>query len=52
MYATDGYGESVRNLGSLSLERDSIFRDGYKRQPATVTGSAERGYRATLTVPV
>ncbi|MBV7698215.1 intradiol ring-cleavage dioxygenase [Streptomyces sp. TRM70350] len=52
VYATDGYSQSVRNLGQLSLETDNIFSDGYDQQLATVTGSVERGYTATLTVPV
>ncbi|ANS66571.1 intradiol ring-cleavage dioxygenase [Streptomyces lincolnensis] len=52
VYATDGYGESVRNLGELSLESDMVFRDGHDQQLATVTGSTGRGYTASLTVPV
>jgi protocatechuate 3,4-dioxygenase beta subunit len=52
VYATDGYGDSVRNLSSLSLESDGIFSDGHERQLATMAGSAGDGYTATLTVPV
>jgi hypothetical protein len=52
VYATDGYGDSVRNLSSLSLEDDGIFSDGHERQLAAMTGSAGDGYTATLTVPV
>ncbi|MET9523126.1 intradiol ring-cleavage dioxygenase [Streptomyces coeruleorubidus] len=52
VYATDGYGDSVRNLSSLSLEDDGIFSDGHERQLAATTGSAGDGYTATLTVPV
>ncbi|WP_171113672.1 MULTISPECIES: intradiol ring-cleavage dioxygenase [Streptomyces] len=52
VYATDGYDQSVQNLGQLSLETDNIFSDGYDQQLATVTGSVEQGYTATLTVPV
>ncbi|MER5214010.1 intradiol ring-cleavage dioxygenase [Streptomyces sp. NPDC002838] len=52
VYATDGYSESVSNMGGLSLESDNIFSDGYEQQLATVTGSVEKGYTATLTVPV
>ncbi|QYX79465.1 intradiol ring-cleavage dioxygenase [Streptomyces akebiae] len=52
VYATDGYGDSVRNLGELSLETDMIFSDGYDQQLATVEGSTDKGYTATLTVPV
>ncbi|MFF9776146.1 intradiol ring-cleavage dioxygenase [Streptomyces sp. NPDC013978] len=52
VYATDGYGDSVQNLGELSLETDMIFRDGYDQQLATVEGSTDKGYTATLTVAV
>jgi protocatechuate 3,4-dioxygenase beta subunit len=52
VYATDGYGQSVTHLSELSLETDGIFRDGYDRQLATMKGSVEKGYTATLTVPV
>ncbi|MGP4084131.1 intradiol ring-cleavage dioxygenase [Streptomyces sp. KR55] len=52
VYATDGYSQSVQNLGQLSLETDNIFSDGHDQQLAAVTGSVEKGYTATLTVPV
>ncbi|QOV37026.1 intradiol ring-cleavage dioxygenase [Streptomyces ferrugineus] len=52
VYATDGYSQSVRNLGQLSLETDNIFSDGYDQQMATLKGSVAEGYTATLTVPV
>jgi len=52
VYATDGYSESVSNLSELSLETDMIFSDGYDQQLATVKGSVDAGYTATLTVPV
>ncbi|MDO0934734.1 intradiol ring-cleavage dioxygenase [Streptomyces sp. DG2A-72] len=52
VYATDGYSQSVQNLGQLSLESDSIFSDGYDQQLAAVEGSVAKGYTATLTVPV
>ncbi|MFI6009459.1 intradiol ring-cleavage dioxygenase [Streptomyces sp. NPDC051243] len=52
VYATDGYEQSVTNLGRISLETDNIFSDGYSQQLATMSGSAEEGYTATLTVPV
>jgi protocatechuate 3,4-dioxygenase beta subunit len=52
VYATDGYSDSVANLRRLSIETDSIFSDGYDQQLATVKGSVEEGYTATLTVPV
>lgn len=49
-YAASGYGDSLRNLGQLSLERDMVFRDGYASQLAKVTGDARTGYTATITV--
>ncbi|UUU22753.1 intradiol ring-cleavage dioxygenase [Streptomyces sp. DSM 40750] len=52
VYATDGYSESVPNLGRLSLETDGIFSDGYDQQLAATEGSTDKGYTATLTVPV
>ncbi|MES5819301.1 intradiol ring-cleavage dioxygenase [Streptomyces sp. RG80] len=52
VYATEGYEESVPNLAELSLDSDSIFRDGYDQQLAAVKGSVAEGYTATLTVPV
>jgi protocatechuate 3,4-dioxygenase beta subunit len=52
VYATDGYGASVRNLSVLSLEDDRIFRDGHDRQLAAMKGSTGDGYTAALTVPV
>ncbi|WP_189321774.1 intradiol ring-cleavage dioxygenase [Streptomyces flaveus] len=52
VYASDGYDQSVQNLGRLSLESDMIFSDGYEQQMAAVEGSVDKGYTATLTVPV
>ncbi|WP_216587001.1 intradiol ring-cleavage dioxygenase [Streptomyces brasiliscabiei] len=52
VYATDGYSQSVQNLGQLTLETDNIFSDGYDQQLATLEGSTDKGYTATLTVPV
>ncbi|WP_200303328.1 intradiol ring-cleavage dioxygenase [Streptomyces adelaidensis] len=52
VYATDGYSQSVSNLGQLSLETDNIFSDGYDQQLATLEGDTDKGYTATLTVPV
>ncbi|MER6130452.1 intradiol ring-cleavage dioxygenase [Streptomyces sp. NPDC001815] len=52
VYATDGYDRSVQNMQQLSLETDNIFSDGYDQQLATTEGSVEKGYTATLTVPV
>ncbi|GLP70421.1 hypothetical protein TUSST3_70420 [Streptomyces sp. TUS-ST3] len=52
VYATEGYERSVDNLDRLSLESDSVFRDGHDQQLATVRGSVTEGYTATLTVAV
>jgi protocatechuate 3,4-dioxygenase beta subunit len=52
VYATDGYSRSVENLGRLSLDSDMIFSDGYDHQLAAMEGSVDKGYTATLTVPV
>ena len=48
----DGYEASVANLAQTSLSTDMVFSDGYSLQLATVTGSIEKGYVATLNVPV
>jgi protocatechuate 3,4-dioxygenase beta subunit len=52
VYATAGYEQSVQNLASTSLDRDMVFGDGYDTQLATVTGSVDQGFVATLGVPV
>ncbi|MFF7641598.1 intradiol ring-cleavage dioxygenase [Streptomyces canus] len=52
VYATDGYERSAGNLDRLSLESDSVFRDGHDQQLATVRGSVEEGYTAALTIAV
>ncbi|AYC39930.1 intradiol ring-cleavage dioxygenase [Streptomyces griseorubiginosus] len=52
VYATEGYGPSAPNLRRLSLETDSVFRDGHDRQLARVKGSVAKGYTASLTVAV
>ena len=52
VYATEGYEQSVSNLAQVSLDSDGIFADGYSLQMASVTGSVEDGYVATLNVPV
>jgi protocatechuate 3,4-dioxygenase beta subunit len=52
VYATDGYEQSVANLAAVSLDSDGIFADGYSLQMATVTGSLDEGYVATLKVPI
>jgi protocatechuate 3,4-dioxygenase beta subunit len=53
VYATDGYSQSVRNLGQVSLERDNVFgNDGGAHQLGTMSGSIGRGLTVTLPVPV
>ncbi|MFI7702243.1 intradiol ring-cleavage dioxygenase [Nonomuraea sp. NPDC049480] len=52
VYATDGYSESVRTLGEVSLDSDNIFSDGHTSQLGTMTGSVSSGLTVTLDVPV
>jgi protocatechuate 3,4-dioxygenase beta subunit len=53
VYETDGYDASVRNMSQTSLTSDNVFGDdGAVRQLATVTGSVDTGFVATLAVPV
>ncbi|GAA3236012.1 hypothetical protein GCM10017691_33860 [Pseudonocardia petroleophila] len=52
VYATTGYESSVRNLARTSLDRDTVFADGYATQLATVTGDVTAGMTATLTVGI
>ncbi len=51
-YATTGYEQSVSNLSRTSLESDMVFADGYSQQLATVTGNADNGFTAALTIAV
>jgi protocatechuate 3,4-dioxygenase beta subunit len=52
VYATEGYGQSVRNLEQTLLAGDMVFSDGWSLQLATVTGSVAEGLTARLDVPV
>jgi protocatechuate 3,4-dioxygenase beta subunit len=52
VYATDGYGQSVTNLGQVGLESDNVFRDGSAQELGTVTGTVASGLTVALTVPV
>jgi protocatechuate 3,4-dioxygenase beta subunit len=52
VYGDSRYGSSASNLSRLSLESDGIFSDGYDDQLATMSGSPEDGYTATLLVRV
>jgi protocatechuate 3,4-dioxygenase beta subunit len=48
----EGYDASLANLEQTSLSSDMVFSDGWSLQLATVTGSVEDGYVASLNVPV
>ena len=52
VYATDGYGQSVRNLAQTSLQTDNVFSDGSSLQTPTLAGSTAGGYTAKLVVAV
>jgi len=52
VYATDGYGQSLRNLSQTSLSSDMVFRDGWSLQLGTVSGSVTDGMTVALSVPV
>ncbi len=52
VYATDGYEASTRNLKTVSLDGDTVFRDGYADELGTVTGTAGSGLSVALSVPV
>ena len=49
-YGADGYAQSLSNLGSLSLDTDMVFADGYATQLGTVTGDPASGMTVTLNV--
>ena len=52
VYATPGYELSKRNLASLSLPRDNVFRDGWETQLGIVSGDLSSGLTVSLNVPV
>ena len=53
VYATDGYGQSVANMGQVSLASDNVFRDdGGVHEIGTITGDVSSGMTVALTVPV
>jgi hypothetical protein len=52
VFATDGYGQSLKNLDRTPLARDMVFSDGWTSQMGTTTGDASSGYVTGLTVPV
>ena len=48
VYQDGRYGDSGNNLGRLSLDSDGVFEDGWDGQMATVSGSVDGGYAASL----
>ncbi|MFV0525831.1 MAG: hypothetical protein ACK5RL_15190 [Acidimicrobiales bacterium] len=52
VYGDNRYGNSLSNLGRLSLATDNIFSDGWESQLGTVSGSNDDGYTVSLLVRV
>ncbi|MFE7844317.1 intradiol ring-cleavage dioxygenase [Microbacterium sp. NPDC057407] len=53
VYATSGYESSVRNAAQVTLSSDNVFGDDQGiHQIATMAGSAQAGYTASLTVGI
>lgn len=52
VYATAGYGTSLRNMSQTSLATDNVFRDGATQETPTITGNVTDGYIASFVVPV
>ena len=52
VYATSAYAASAAPYRGVSLATDGVFRDGYSKQLATVTGNTTTGYTAKLTISV
>jgi protocatechuate 3,4-dioxygenase beta subunit len=52
VYGASGYESSVRNMRSLSLATDMVFRDGAALQIPVMSGSNDAGYTAELNMPV
>ena len=52
VYTDARYGSSARNLSRLTLTRDLAFADGWESQLATMSGSNDAGYTASLLVRV
>ncbi len=52
VFATDGYEASVTNLKQISLASDMVFADGADLETPSVTGSAEAGFVAKLSVTI
>ena len=52
VYGDGRYGNSLSNLGLLSLTSDNVFADGWEDQLANVSGSIDDGYQVSLLVRV
>ena len=53
VYATDGYSQSIQNLGQVSLQSDMVFGDdGGAHQLGTISGNIASGLQVALAVPV
>jgi protocatechuate 3,4-dioxygenase beta subunit len=53
VYATDGYSQSITNLGQVSLTSDNVFgNDGGVHQLGTISGTVAGGLTVELAVPV
>jgi protocatechuate 3,4-dioxygenase beta subunit len=53
VYATDGYSQSVSNMGRVSLAGDNVFGDdGGIHELGTISGDVASGMTVALTVPV
>jgi len=52
VYASSGYTGSAANASRISLASDNVFSDGSALELATVTGTVDAGFVATLTVAV
>lgn len=50
--ADSRYGQSKSHMQRTSLESDGVFRDGYERELATMSGSPSAGYTLDFTVTV
>ena len=48
--ATEGYEDSVRNFGQVSLDSDNVFRDGASLETPSITSNVTEGFTATLAV--
>jgi protocatechuate 3,4-dioxygenase beta subunit len=52
VFATSGYGASVRNLSQVTLASDNVFSDGATLETPTVSGSVAEGYALGLSIGI